>query len=64
MSRKKITKKTKTTYEEFMDSLTPHEREEYENEYRELLLSEMLLANMEEDVISVRKLAKAAGVSY
>lgn len=58
-----MVKKQKTTYDEFMESLTPKQQEEYKKEYQEFLFSEMLLAAMEEDQISVRKLAKAAGVS-
>lgn len=46
-----------------MEALTPQEKLQYKKEYKELLLSEMLLAAMEEDDVSVRKLAKAAGVS-
>lgn len=38
-------------------------RKNFEREYNELLLSELLLAVMEDDKISVRKLAKAAGLS-
>ncbi len=34
-----------------------------DKEYKELLLSELLIAAMEHDHISVRKLASAAGVS-
>lgn len=60
---KKIIKKTKSSYDEFIETLTPKELAEYKKEYRELLLSEMLLAIMAEDDISVRKLAKEAGVS-
>ncbi len=61
---KKIKKdKQLTTYERVMASLTPKEKKEYEQEYKEFLISEMLLAAMEQDDISVRKLAKLAGVS-
>lgn len=56
-------KKCKTTYDKFMESLTQQEKEDYKKEYKEFLLSEMLLAAMEEDEVSVRKLARAAGVS-
>ena len=61
---KKNNKKiTKSSYDELMDSLTPHERMEFRKEYRELVLSELLIALMNEDNISVRKLAKEAGLS-
>lgn len=52
-----------TTYARFVGKLTAQEREQFEDEYRELLLSELLIAAMNEDGISVRKLAEAAGVS-
>jgi len=43
--------------------MSPEERKDFEQEYKDLLLSEMLIAAMQEDNISVRKLAKAAGIS-
>ena len=58
-----MTKKVKSTANKFVESLTPKQRKEFFEEYRELLLSELLLAAMEQDEISVRKLAKLAGVS-
>lgn len=56
-------KKLKTTFEEFMEAKTPKQRKEYEQGYRDFLLSELILAAMEEDNVSVRKLAKLADVS-
>jgi len=51
-----------STYERLI-----HEDAEFENDlkkrYREFVLSELLLALMEEDHLSIRKLAKEAGVS-
>ncbi len=58
-----MNKKKQSTYEKFVKSLTPKERKEFEKEYKDFLVSEMLLAAMERDAISVRKLAEAAGVS-
>lgn len=58
-----MTKKTESTYDEFIKSLTPQQKKEFEKEYKDLLLSELLIAIMEEDEISVRKLAKAADIS-
>lgn len=58
-----MSKKIKTTSEEFVESLSQKEREEFEREYKELILSELLHAIMEKDEISVRKLAKLAGLS-
>ncbi len=60
---KKRNGKIKTTYEELMNAKTPQESKKYEAGYKDFLLSEILLAAMEEDEVSVRKLAKLAGVS-
>lgn len=60
---KKENNKLKTTFEKFMEAKTPAQRKKYEEGYRDFLLSEMILAAMEEDEISVRKLAKITGVS-
>src|SRR5262249_14460303 len=54
-------KKAKSSYEEFIQD--EEQRVLLDNEYKELLLSELLIAAMEQDHISVRKLAAAAGVS-
>lgn len=55
-------KKFSSTYERLI-----HEDAEFENDlkkkYREFILSELLLAIMEEDHLSIRKLAQEAGVS-
>ena len=58
-----MTKKIKTTTDEFFESLSPEEKKKFDEEYRVFQLSEMILAAMEEDEVSVRKLAKLAGVS-
>lgn len=58
-----MTKEIKSTVEELIESLTPEERKKYDEEYREFLLSELLLAAMAKDNVSVRNLAKMAGVS-
>lgn len=58
-----MTKKTKSTFDKFIESLSPQERKKYDEEYREFILSELILAAMAKDNISVRKLAKMAGVS-
>lgn len=59
------TKKDKvvTTFDRFMQSKTPQQRKEYEAGYKDFLFSEMILAAMEEDEVSVRELARLAGVS-
>jgi DNA-binding Xre family transcriptional regulator len=41
----------------------PKRKKKFDREYEELLLSELILALMEKDEISVRKLAKAAKIS-
>ncbi|MFH1832023.1 MAG: helix-turn-helix transcriptional regulator [bacterium] len=58
-----MVKKIKSTAEEFVESLSPKQKKEFDEEYKDLLLSEMILAAMEEDHISVKQLAKRAGVS-
>lgn len=54
-------KKAKSTYEEFIED--NEQKILLDKEYEELLLSELLMAVMEHDHISVRKLTFAAGVS-
>ena len=58
-----MTKKIKSTHDEFLESMTPKEKKEYEKEFKDFVISELILAAMEQDNISVRKLAKLAGVS-
>jgi hypothetical protein len=58
-----MSKKIKSTYDKFVGSLTPQEKKEFEDGYRELLVSEMLIAIMRQDAISVRRLAEASGIS-
>ena len=56
-------KKIKSTSEKFIESLSPKKLKEFNEEYKNFDLSELILALMERDEISVRKLAKIAGVS-
>lgn len=56
-------KKVKTTTEEFIESLTSQQRKQFEQEYRDFLVSEMVFAAMEQDNVSVEVLAKIAGVA-
>lgn len=56
-------KKARSTTQEFIDSLSAKEKKQFFEEYKEFALSELLLAAMEKDNISVRRLAKIAGVS-
>jgi len=51
-----------STFDKFINS-NPKRREEFDKEYNAFLLSEFLLEKMEEESISVRKLAKKSGVS-
>ncbi|MDE2797154.1 MAG: hypothetical protein OXI94_00670 [Gemmatimonadota bacterium] len=53
-----MNKKPISTYERLMQD--PQFREEYKKEYKEFTLSELLLALMDGDDKSVRKLAKEA----
>ena len=58
-----MAKKIKSTHELLIESMIPQEKKEHEKEFKEFVISELILAAMEEDNISVRKLAKLAGVS-
>lgn len=51
-----------TTFDVFINN-DPGEKELFEKEYNEFLLSEFVLEKMEEEHISIRTLAKRAGVS-
>jgi transcriptional regulator with XRE-family HTH domain len=51
-----------TTFDKFIND-DPDEKKIFEREYNNFLLSEFLLEKMEEENISVRTLAKKAGVS-
>jgi hypothetical protein len=56
-------KSLKSTYDELMESMDSKEKENYDAELKDFLVSELILAAMEDDNMSVRKLAKLAGVS-
>ena len=55
--------KSKSTMDFFLESMTPKQRRQYDKEYKEFVISEMLLATLEPDPVSVKKLAKMAGIS-
>jgi len=57
----KIPKKQLSTFDEFMKD--PVQKKKFDKEYNKFLLSEFLLEAMEENHISVRKLAEKSGVS-
>lgn len=61
--KNKVIKKPLSTYDAHIQSLSQKELKNYKKGYQEFLLSEVVIAAMEEDDISVRKLAKAAGIS-
>jgi hypothetical protein len=52
-----------STSDEFLQKLTPKQRKKFDTELREFALSELLLAIMEQDNLSIRRLAKLADVS-
>jgi DNA-binding Xre family transcriptional regulator len=65
---KKTTSKTKdikakTTSQRLRDSMAPQELKKHEEEYRDFVLSELLIAITNENELSVRKLAQEAGLS-
>jgi transcriptional regulator with XRE-family HTH domain len=51
-----------TTFDKFVNN-DPEQKVLFEKEYNEFLLSEFILEKMEEENISIRALAKKAGVS-
>ncbi len=64
MTKKKTMKKqVSSTHDEFIQSMTPKQKKAYDEGYRNFLLSELLLAIMQNDAVSVRELAKEAGIS-
>jgi len=62
-SKELLKKNENTTFGKHLKSMTPKHRKKFEEEYKEFLISEMLIALMEQDDISVRALAKLTGVS-
>ena|SRR3990167_1745637 len=61
--KNKKNKQIKSSYDEHIDSLSPKRKKEFDEGLRNMALSELILALMEKDEISVRKLAKIAGIS-
>ena len=51
-----------TTFDKFITNI-PEEREKFEREYADFLLSEFVLEKMQKENLSIRALAKMAGVS-
>ena len=63
IKKKTGNKKILTTHDEFVESMTLAQKQQYDKEYHEFLLSELLIAIMKNDAVSVRELAKSAGIS-
>lgn len=63
MTKKVNKKQALSTHDEFVQSMTPRQRKEYEDGYHNFVLSELLIAIMKNDAVSVRDLAKEAGIS-
>ncbi len=61
MMKKPIKKKKISTYEEMISN--PKVKKDLDTGYKELVISELVLALMQEDHVSVRMLAKEAGLS-
>lgn len=53
----------KSTYEEYLDSLSLKQKAKFFKSVKDFALSELILALMEKDAISVRKLSKIAQLS-
>ncbi|MBF0197766.1 MAG: hypothetical protein HQL32_08645 [Planctomycetes bacterium] len=60
-TKKEVSKKSVSTYDKMMQD--PKRKKKFEEEYREFLLSEILIDLMNNEDISVRQLAKEAGLS-
>lgn len=58
-----MNKNIKTTSDIFIESLSAQELKKFKNEYKTFALSELIFALMEHDEVSVRALAKIAGIS-
>lgn len=58
-----MSKKIKTTSDKFIESLSATDLKKFKEGYKDFALSELILALMERDEISVRKLAQIADVS-
>jgi hypothetical protein len=57
-----VIKKQLSTYEAFVHAMSAKEKMAFEKEYKDLVLSEMIIAAMQQDDISVRRLAQEAGI--
>ena len=57
-----VSQKIKSTYDEHVESLTAKQKKEFYKGLKDFALSELILALMEHDDVSVHKLAKIAGI--
>lgn len=57
-----MNKKVQSSYEEHLKGMTRARKKKFDEGYRDLLLSELLIAIMQEDDLSVRELARSAGI--
>ncbi len=57
-----MSKKTESTFDKFITN-NPEQKEKFDKEYDEFLLSEFIIQSMEEENISIRGLAEKANVS-
>lgn len=64
MNKDKKSKQIKSTFKQYIESLTPKQRTEFDLEYIELLLSELRLAAQTKDEIAVEQIANAASKNY
>lgn len=62
-SKEILKKNENTTLGKYLKSMTAKHRKKFEQEYKVFLISEMIIAAMENEDVSVRELAKIAGVS-
>ena len=53
----------KSTCDEYIESLSPRALKKFKEGYRQFAFSELLLAIMDKDEVSVQRLAKITGVS-
>ena len=56
-------KKIESEFDRFYNALSPEQKGKFDKEYEAFCLSEFMLEKMEEEHISIRVLAKKAGVS-
>jgi hypothetical protein len=53
-----VTKRIKSTFEKFIESLSAEEHKIFDEEYKEFLLSELILATQAKNIPSIKALTK------